>query len=75
MVDFGYYCTLGAADLRPLSKTFLTQMCFAFRCHLSELVPAGDSEKWSRTSCEVMIEETQDKKMYIQKKVIKFKEL
>ncbi|OPL20354.1 hypothetical protein AM593_07495, partial [Mytilus galloprovincialis] len=68
MVDYGYICQVGVSEIRPLQKPFLKQMCFAFSCHLADIVSAGDMKKWSRTACEFMAEEVKNMKMYIQKK-------
>jgi hypothetical protein len=69
MVDYGYTAQVSPSELRPLQKPFLKQMCHAFFCHLADIVSSGDMKKWSRTACEFMAEEVQNKKMYIQKKV------
>lgn len=68
MVDYGYTAQVSPSELRPLQKRFLKQMCHAFFCHLADIVSSGDMKKWSRTACEFMAEEVQNKKMYIQKK-------
>ncbi|XP_071137588.1 RING finger protein 17-like isoform X1 [Mytilus edulis] len=68
MVDYGYICQVGVSEIRPLQKPFLKQMCYAFSCHLADIVSAGDMKKWSRTACEFMAEEVKNMKMYIQKK-------
>ena len=69
MVDYGYTEQISISEIRPLLKAFLADMCFAFRCHLDDIVSAGDMKKWSKTACEFMENEVKDKKMYIQKKV------
>ncbi|XP_021370867.1 RING finger protein 17-like isoform X2 [Mizuhopecten yessoensis] len=68
LVDYGYTCTVSQNQLRPLARFFLKDMCFAFHCHMANLVPAGDGHKWSRTACEFMEETTQGVKLYLQKK-------
>ncbi|KAL3883135.1 hypothetical protein ACJMK2_029428 [Sinanodonta woodiana] len=68
MVDYGFTDNICSSSLRPLTKILKAPRCFAFRCHLADLVPAGDSKKWSRTACEYMMEVMKGKKVYIAKK-------
>ncbi|XP_061195891.1 RING finger protein 17-like isoform X2 [Saccostrea echinata] len=68
LVDFGFKETIQTSELRSLRKDFSQDAAFSFLCHLAEVVPAGDQSTWSRTACEFMLEETQDKKLYIKKK-------
>ncbi|XP_060079658.1 RING finger protein 17-like [Ylistrum balloti] len=67
LVDYGYTCTVSQNQLRPLARFFLKDMAFAFHCHLANLVPAGDGQKWSRTACEFMEDAVQGVKLYLKK--------
>ncbi|KAK3578563.1 hypothetical protein CHS0354_025278 [Potamilus streckersoni] len=68
MVDYGFTDTVSSSCLRQLTKVLKGPRCFAFRCHLADLVPAGDSKKWSHTASEYMMEVMKKKKLYIAKK-------
>jgi len=53
-VDYGSETTVTEKDLWVLPSSCASTPGFALRCHLANIVPAGDITKWSRTACETL---------------------
>ena len=54
LVDDGSEVTVGKEDVRVLPSGCAMTPGFALRCHLADIMPAGDITKWSRTACETL---------------------
>jgi len=53
-VDYGSETTVNAKDVWVLPGSCTMTEGFALRCHLADIMPAGDITKWSRTACETL---------------------
>jgi len=53
-VDYGSEASVTEKDLWHLPASCASAPGFALRCHLADIVPAGDVTKWSRTACETL---------------------
>ena len=71
MMDFGFTITLPRENLRPLcqDKDHPQKPCFAIKCHLADIQPAGDISRWSRTACEYLEEVLDGEPCYLVVKV------
>lgn len=67
MLDYGYVDTVSASRLQPLKRSFGKVDCFAERCHLANLMPAGsvDPTKWSNTAKEFVLQQTRGKRLFV----------
>jgi len=54
LVDYGSEITVGEKDMWALPSSCAMTPGFALRCHLADIMPAGDITKWSRTACETL---------------------
>ena len=54
LVDNGSEISVSQKELWVLPASCLSTPGFALRCHLANVVPAGDITKWSRTACETL---------------------
>jgi len=54
LVDYGSEVTVTEKDLRDVPGSCASTPGFALRCHLADIMPAGDITKWSRTACETL---------------------
>ena len=72
MLDYGYTDTLNDLQLRPLNPTHAAVQCFAERCHLVNLMPAGstDRNKWSITAREFILKEISDHNLFVKLEVL-----
>ncbi|XP_064488193.1 RING finger protein 17-like isoform X2 [Ornithodoros turicata] len=52
LVDTGDDVTLPKESLAPIPASLTEQPPFAHKCHLAEIIPAGGSSNWSKTSME-----------------------
>ena len=69
MVDYGFTVQVSVKSLRCLTREHLRIDTIGFKCHLADIMPAGDVTKWSRTACEFMLDEMKDKKLFVKKRV------
>ena len=71
LVDFGHTDTVPASRLQPLKKTYGAMECFAERCHLADLLPAGttDRTKWSNTAKEFVLNQVHGKRLFVKLEV------
>ena len=53
-MDAGSEATVTEKDLWFLPPSCTSTAGFALRCHLADIMPAGDITKWSRTACETL---------------------
>jgi len=54
LVDYGSEVTVTENSVWVLPSSCATTPGFALRCHLADIVPAGDITKWTRTACETL---------------------
>ena len=54
LVDYGWEVAVGEKDVWVLPSSCAMTPGFALRCHLADIVPAGDITKWSQTACETL---------------------
>ena len=71
LVDFGHTDTVPASRLQPLKKSHGAAECFAERCHLADLLPAGSSDrtKWSNTAKEFVLNQVHGKRLFVKLEV------
>ncbi|ESO89211.1 hypothetical protein LOTGIDRAFT_229104 [Lottia gigantea] len=69
LVDYGHIDHCGFNDLRSLNNERRRKSCFAVKCHLASLYPAGstDRHRWSITAREFMENQIKDKTCLIKK--------
>ncbi|KAL8579491.1 hypothetical protein ACOMHN_025444 [Nucella lapillus] len=77
LVDYGHVELLPPANLRPLQNAHAQLSFFAERCHISDLVPSGttDRTKWSKTATEFVSRMIGPRDVYIRPKGQKVPEL
>lgn len=60
LIDYGRVSEVTVDNMRALQDDVLMKTpCFARRCHLADLQPAGGSGKWSQTACDIFREEVE----------------
>lgn len=69
LLDYGYTDTIKTSGLRRLDNSFVLCPRQAIRCHLGNIIPAGDITKWSQTACELLISIVLNKTLHIIVKV------
>nr|KAG5702821.1 hypothetical protein BaRGS_001903 [Batillaria attramentaria] len=67
MVDYGFLEVLPLSALQTLKKKHVSHECFAERCHLADLLPAGstDRTKWSQTGIEFVVKQLKGKELFV----------
>ncbi|XP_076445167.1 RING finger protein 17-like [Babylonia areolata] len=67
LMDYGYTDTVPGSWLRVLKKGEGQKECFAERCHLVNLAPAGsmDVSRWSSTAVTFMADEIKAKRLFV----------
>ncbi|XP_041461594.1 RING finger protein 17-like [Lytechinus variegatus] len=66
--DYGNEEVVSIANIRPLEERFQKEAPFAIRCHLVDILPAGGTPEWTKTSCDFLEERLNDLECYIYKK-------
>ncbi len=56
LIDYGRDSAVAVDKVRVLQEAFVSTPWFAHRCHLADLQPAGGTNKWSQTACNVFRE-------------------
>lgn len=67
MVDFGFRELLPTCALHILKKKHAEYECYAERCHLADLVPAGSTDRttWSKTGIEFVLQQLKGKELFV----------
>ncbi|XP_038076569.1 RING finger protein 17-like isoform X2 [Patiria miniata] len=66
--DYGNTEVVSFTNIRPLSTKFQKDPPFAIQCHLADVMPGGDKQKWTRTACEFLAATLSDLECVIVKK-------
>ncbi|XP_030851200.1 RING finger protein 17 isoform X2 [Strongylocentrotus purpuratus] len=66
--DYGNEEVVSIANIRALDERFQKEAPFAIRCHLVDILPAGGTAEWTKTSCDFLEERLNDLECYICKK-------
>ncbi|XP_022081724.1 RING finger protein 17-like isoform X2 [Acanthaster planci] len=66
--DYGNTEVVSFSNIRPLLAKFQDDPPFAIQCHLADVIPGGDKQKWTRTACEFLAATLSDLECVIVKK-------
>ena len=71
LVDYGHVDSVPSLSLQSLKKSLGSIECFAERCHLADIMPAGsiDRSKWSNTAKEFVLQQIKDKRLFVKVEV------
>jgi hypothetical protein len=71
LVDYGYLDKVPGSELRALKKSFGKLECFAERCHLANILPAGttDRTKWSHTATDFVTHAIKGRRLFVKLEV------